>query len=253
MTTATGGLDDQQIKNLRMGMQTVIDTLPHVIKILNKKEDDADRRKIIDDLRSTIGAYIDQERQYQDSMDALASTRLEIRDQISLQEQQLLGEENSDKNRSRDEQTSVDVDEIFKDAKQKLPKVSSKYVEKHPKMKEFESRLDIELRAISEYGNGNDQDNDLQIVEDVCGEIIATQFINTIDPITRLEMKDPVKNTLCGHTYEKNSIQQIIKKNPKTKCPIAGCPNKNHVSQNHLILDSDVLQEIQKKNRRAKK
>ena len=110
MTAATGGLDDQQIKNLRMGMQTVIDTLPHVIKILNKKEDDDDRRKIIDDLRSTMGAYIDREQVYQDSMDALASTRLVIRDQISLEEQELLGEEKSDKNRSKDKKISVDVD-----------------------------------------------------------------------------------------------------------------------------------------------
>ena len=253
MTAATGGLDDQQIKNLRMGMQTVIDTLPHVIKILNKKEDDDDRRKIIDDLRSTMGAYIDREQVYQDSMDALASTRLEIRDQISLEEQQLLGEEKSHKNRSRDKQISVDVDRIFNEAKQKLPKISSKYVEKHPKMKEFESRLDVELRAISDYGNGNEQNNDLQVINDAGGEIIATQIIHTIDPITRLEMKDPVKNTLCGHTYEKSSILQIIKKNPKTKCPMAGCPNKNHVTENHLILDSDVLQEIQKKKKRARK
>ena len=80
------------------------------------------------------------------------------------------------------------------------------------------------------------QNNDLQVIDDACGEIIATQIIHTIDPITRLEMKDPVKNTLCGHTYEKSSILQIIKKNPKTKCPMAGCPNKNHVTENHLIL-----------------
>ena len=117
-------------------------------------------------------------------------------------------------------------------------------------MKEFELRLDIDLRAISEYGNGNDQDNDLQIVEDVCGEIIATQVINTIDPITRLEMKDPVRNTLCGHTYERSSITQLISINPRQKCPMAGCANKTPVSQNNLIVNSDVLKLIQQNRKK---
>lgn len=253
MAGATGGSDDQQIKNLRMGMETVINTLPHVLKVLDKKEDNTDRKKIIDELRSTIRAYIEQEKEYQESMDALANTRLQIRDEIRSQEEQVLGEDNSGQNQSKDLEKVVDVDKIFNEAKQKLPQVSKNYADKHPKMKEFESRLAIELRSILDQESGKEEDSGVKVTEDAGGEIIATETINTMDPITRQEMTDPVKNTLCGHTYDRASILQIIKKNPRTKCPMAGCANKTPVNENNLISDSDVLYEIQKKNRRSRK
>ena len=84
-------------------------------------------------------------------------------------------------------------------------------------------------------------------------ELISTQVVNTIDPITRKEMTDPVKNTLCGHTYERDSILQLIGKHPKTKCPMAGCANSNPVNQNHLIANTDLLRYIQKRNKKLKR
>ena len=251
LNSATGGLDDQQIKNLRMGMDIVIKSIPQVIKVLNPERESSERTKIINDLRSTLTAYIEREREYQDAMDSLANTRIQIRDQIALQQERALTDD-SGNNLAKDRTCSIDVDKLFQDEKVKLPKSSKNYVEKHPKMNEFETKLTIELQNSIERENVEDVDA-MTVTQDDDGEVIATEMTSTIDPITRKEMTDPVKNTLCGHTYERNSIYQLITKHPKTKCPMAGCANLNPVNPNHLILNSDVLKVIQRKNKKVKK
>ena len=71
----------------------------------------------------------------------------------------------------------------------------------------------------------------------------------TLDPITRKPMTDPVKNTLCGHSYERASIQALTRKGKKTKCPIAGCPNDQFVLMDHLIDDTNLKREIERSQR----
>lgn len=257
MNSATGGSDDQQIKNLRMGMDIVLNVLPQVIRAYNTPADETKRVQIINGLRNDIRDYIEREKEYQDSMDALANTRIKIRDQVEVQQQNALAESNSTGKGSKECTFSVDADKIFEEEKLKLPKVSSNYVDKHVKMKEFESKLAIELQCLLDCENNDkvqtEDSNGLKITQDDGGEITTTEMVSTIDPITRQEMTDPVKNTLCGHTYEKNSILQLISQNRKTGCPMAGCANTNPVSQNHLILNSDVLKLIQQKNRKLKR
>ena len=252
MNSATGGADDQQIKNLRMGMDIVIKTVPQIIRVLNSDEDEIQRQEVINELRTTISAYIEKEREYQDSMDALANARIEIRDKIETQETAFQNRQGQN-SVCTDSDISVDVDQIFQEQKSKLPKVSLNYITKHPKMKEFESRVSIELQAIMDGENNTDNIDGMKVTHDDGGDIIATEMVSTIDPITKKEMTDPVKNTLCGHTYERNSILQLIDKNQKTKCPMGGCANKNPVTENHLIHNSDVLKIIQQKNRTQKK
>ena len=45
-------------------------------------------------------------------------------------------------------------------------------------------------------------------------------------PITATFFEDPVKNKVCGHTYSKSGLQQMLK-NRKRGCPVAGCSNNN--------------------------
>ena len=249
INTATGGVDDQQIKNLRMGMDIAIKSITQVIRVLNSDNEESKRQEIINELRGTLRAYIEREKEYHDSMDALATARIEIRDQIEAEQNQALDEENNAKDRT----CSVDVDKVFQDAKLRLPKSSTNYIDKHSKMREFESKVALELQKITEKESGDEGVDEITVTQDDEGELIATEVVSTIDPITRKEMTDPVKNTLCGHTYERDSILQIIRKHPKTKCPNAGCPNSNPVNENHLIVNSDVLKLIQKKNKKLKK
>lgn len=54
----------------------------------------------------------------------------------------------------------------------------------------------------------NDADAELQLVGG---------YINVIDPISKRRIVDPVKNIICGHTYDQQSITQILKVNKKTR------------------------------------
>lgn len=42
-------------------------------------------------------------------------------------------------------------------------------------------------------------------------------FTVIIDPISKLEIKDPVRNTVCNHVYDKASIEESIKMNPRLR------------------------------------
>lgn len=46
---------------------------------------------------------------------------------------------------------------------------------------------------------------------------ISGGYINVIDPISKKRIVDPVKNTICGHTYDRDSITGILKMNKKTR------------------------------------
>ena len=48
--------------------------------------------------------------------------------------------------------------------------------------------------------------------------------INTVCSISRKEIVKPVKNILCGHKYDKHSIEALLKQNPICRCPLVGCP-----------------------------
>lgn len=54
----------------------------------------------------------------------------------------------------------------------------------------------------------NDGDADFQV---------SGGFINVIDPISKKRIVDPVKNSICGHTYDRESITEILKINQKTR------------------------------------
>ena len=48
------------------------------------------------------------------------------------------------------------------------------------------------------------------------------------DPWTRKLIEDPVTNKVCGHTYERSTVERFLNANAKSrkplKCPVVGCP-----------------------------
>ncbi|XP_055387104.1 E3 SUMO-protein ligase NSE2-like [Condylostylus longicornis] len=78
-------------------------------------------------------------------------------------------------------------------------------------------------------------ENHRNLVQDEDFEMTAE--ISDIDPITKKRMQNPLKNKICGHYYEKDSILQTISENRKYKCPIVGCTNKEIIKKTSLEED----------------
>jgi len=79
--------------------------------------------------------------------------------------------------------------------------------------------------------------------------IVVKADYTTIDPITRKEIVDPVRNKKCNHIYERETILQTIvisKRNGKSvKCPYIGCICRDF-RKSDLIKDKEVLNYIVK-------
>lgn len=61
------------------------------------------------------------------------------------------------------------------------------------------------------------------------------------DPITQGDIEVPVKNTVCGHVYDKNSISSYIKTTRAPKCPYLGCVNRRPLQMSEIVDDQYVM------------
>lgn len=94
----------------------------------------------------------------------------------------------------------------------------------HPTYKSF-------ITKTTQMGNDEELDN---------SEIITTVATEQyIDAITQKQIVSPVRNRKCNHVYEK-SIRELIKKRPRTKCPIVGCNNREFLTQADLVNDENL-------------
>ncbi|XP_028174391.1 E3 SUMO-protein ligase NSE2-like [Ostrinia furnacalis] len=99
-------------------------------------------------------------------------------------------------------------------------------VNNHPYMLELTKRYQKGM----EQSRQNMDDSDLAITES------QDQYI---DPITKRPIVDPMKNSVCGHVYEKQSIMELIKRKASAKCPVAGCGNRGPMGS-QLISDEEL-------------
>ena len=93
----------------------------------------------------------------------------------------------------------------------------------------------------------NDEEDEPQ-TEDIDDDLAMTQTeINTVCPISKVEMKKPVRNSACGHVYDKSSIEHILRQRPGSICPVVGCPNKMSVQRDQLKEDKATKRAIARK------
>ncbi|GMT33140.1 hypothetical protein PFISCL1PPCAC_24437 [Pristionchus fissidentatus] len=69
-------------------------------------------------------------------------------------------------------------------------------------------------------------------------EVVSATYSKK-DPITKEDIKEPVKNRICGHVYDKDSVKEFIQMNKANRmaiyqCPVQGCGNKNNLSMDDL-------------------
>ncbi|XP_039492365.1 E3 SUMO-protein ligase NSE2-like [Drosophila santomea] len=110
---------------------------------------------------------------------------------------------------------------------------------------EFKNFKKTVKSATAQLGaNGADQDEDLIIegIEETGGEIFSLY-----DPWSKALMKNPVRNKVCGHIYDRDSVMLIIKDNIGILCPVLGCANKTCIQPAHLVEDANVRQKVQRR------
>ncbi|NXV74122.1 NSE2 ligase, partial [Atlantisia rogersi] len=96
-------------------------------------------------------------------------------------------------------------------------------------------------------------DNDNEAIEQIDEDIAVTQSqMNFICPITQMEMKRPVRNKICGHTYEEDAILKIIQsrkqQKKKVRCPKIGCSHVD-VKESDLVPDEALKRAIDSQNK----
>ncbi|XP_054840739.1 E3 SUMO-protein ligase NSE2 [Eublepharis macularius] len=94
-----------------------------------------------------------------------------------------------------------------------------------------------------------------QTLEQVDEDLAVTQSqMNFKCPITQEEMKKPVRNKACGHTYEEEAILEIIvrreKHNKKARCPQIGC-NNAEVKRSDLVPDEVLKRAIDRQSKQS--
>ncbi|XP_017050809.1 E3 SUMO-protein ligase NSE2-like [Drosophila ficusphila] len=96
-------------------------------------------------------------------------------------------------------------------------------------------------RGENGQANGPDEDDDVIIegVEETGGEIFSL-----LDPWSKAMMKNPVRNQICGHIYDRDSAMLIIKDNIGVRCPVLGCANKKYIQPAHLVEDAKLRQRL---------
>ncbi|XP_007659321.1 E3 SUMO-protein ligase NSE2 isoform X2 [Ornithorhynchus anatinus] len=122
-------------------------------------------------------------------------------------------------------------------------------LQKNEKFMQFKEQLrnlkqQYGLQEDSAVGETEDQDDDM---------IVTQSQTNSICPITQLEMKNPVKNKVCGHYYEEEAIKKMIQSKQKRKkkacCPKIGCSHSD-VKLSDLVPTPAFKRAMESSNKR---
>ncbi|GAB5584234.1 E3 SUMO-protein ligase NSE2 isoform X2 [Prionailurus iriomotensis] len=122
------------------------------------------------------------------------------------------------------------------------------------KFVQFKQQLKELKKQFSLSQDGLQADREVDGTEGVDEDMIVTQSqTNFICPITQVEMKKPVKNKVCGHTYEEEAIVRMIESKHRRKkkacCPKIGCSHTD-VRMSDLIQDEALRRAIESHNKK---
>ncbi|XP_046827570.1 uncharacterized protein LOC124428040 isoform X1 [Vespa crabro] len=145
-----------------------------------------DREKIIDDLKDVV--------QKNCEIDIKLSMIQEIKEDI-------LNQYNDSKI------TEKSIQKIIKDYEKAVSKMNIN-VSTNERLLEFDRQLEALLSDVNKNQDSEKSNND--------EELQLSGSINIIDPISKMRIKDPMKN-ICGHTYDRETIMALLKVNRKTR------------------------------------
>ena len=121
-------------------------------------------------------------------------------------------------------------------------------LEKHP-----DGFLEIDPLYVTMKNFGEDETNisGNQAMNDEDDLAVTGETIQTIDPYSKKEFSDPVKNLNCKHTYEREIIMNLMVTNSKTRCYWMGCNNRVAIRAEHLVSDDELKRYITRMKTRA--
>nr|NP_001261988.1 quijote, isoform B [Drosophila melanogaster]NP_648987.1 quijote, isoform A [Drosophila melanogaster]AOQ13738.1 qjt-PA [synthetic construct]AAF49334.2 quijote, isoform A [Drosophila melanogaster]AAW32044.1 CG13732 [Drosophila melanogaster]AAW32045.1 CG13732 [Drosophila melanogaster]AAW32047.1 CG13732 [Drosophila melanogaster] len=91
----------------------------------------------------------------------------------------------------------------------------------------------------------NDQANGTAYDEDLIMEDSGSEVFSFYDPWSKALIKNPMRNKMCGHIYDRDSVMPIIMDRIGIRCPVLGCANLCYIQPDHLVQDANVQQKIQ--------
>ncbi|XP_064010348.1 E3 SUMO-protein ligase NSE2 [Pogoniulus pusillus] len=156
------------------------------------------------------------------------------------------------------------VSQIKREKPETIPDLKNLVKEKFTALESMNS--DSDLQRNEKYVYFKDQlkemrkqfhrqlDND-EAIEQIDEDIAVTQSqMNFICPITQMQMKRPVRNKVCGHTYEEDAILKIIQtrkqQKKKIQCPKIGCSHSD-VKESDLMPDEALKRAIDSQNKQS--
>lgn len=89
--------------------------------------------------------------------------------------------------------------------------------------------------------NLNDTKNESDLMNS--SVIVSQNFQIPVDPLSKMPIKNPMRNQICNHVYELQSIIPHIKQKRNVTCPYIGCINVN-LTMNQLVEDKELKTKI---------
>ncbi|XP_049848475.1 E3 SUMO-protein ligase NSE2-like [Schistocerca gregaria] len=120
-----------------------------------------------------------------------------------------------------------------------------KFISEQPKQRISEHEAYKEFNSIVLSENGPDESMMIEDGEDGICMLSATD--NLICPLSRQQLRIPMKNQECGHVYSRDSIEEYLRKNGK-QCPVAGCNAR--ISSRTLCFDEFTAKKLTKKRKK---
>ncbi|GMR32314.1 hypothetical protein PMAYCL1PPCAC_02509 [Pristionchus mayeri] len=105
---------------------------------------------------------------------------------------------------------------------------------------ESEGKFTEELKVLHErFEKGEVEEEEGEM------EVVSTTYSKK-DPITKEDIKDPVRNSRCGHVYDRESVNEYIQMNKKNRmavyhCPVQGCKNKVNLNLQDMVDFSEFF------------
>jgi len=103
---------------------------------------------------------------------------------------------------------------------------------------------DANFSSLKDFADEKAAVNENEISIDGEDLAVTGMSVQIIDPYTKVQFVDPVRNSRCNHTYEKSTIEELIRTRKKQRCYYMGCTNKYNITTADLVPDGELKRHL---------